>query len=159
MTQIPWSSVLRTTRNYYLLSFLLKESASLIWGYVVNFTNPCDMRAKCQVAVMINKIFRGRFWENTWKFINDADVYILNVFRDADGKSDWKNNVVCDGWIRKIKKRHVIDLENVFFFQRRRIKKKKSTNFCFPASLCTNILNVSDCSGGRADRNETHFLL
>ena len=62
MTQIPWSSVWRTARNYYSLYFLLRESASLIRVYVVNFTNPCDMRAKCQVAVMINNIFRGRFW-------------------------------------------------------------------------------------------------
>ena len=38
----------------------------------------------------------------------------LNVFRDADAKYDWKNNVICDTWIRKIKKRQVIDLENFF---------------------------------------------
>ncbi len=39
---------------------------------------------------------------------------MLNVFRDADEKYDWKNNVVYENWIRKFQKRHVIDLKNAF---------------------------------------------
>ena len=96
--------------------------------------------------------------ENMRKFINDANLYILNVFRDADEKYDWENNVAYDDWIRKIKKRHVIDFENVFF-QRHRIMKKKSTNFCFPASFCVSILNVADVTDDRTYRIETHFIL
>ena len=79
-----------------LAFFLLSESASPIRTFPVNVTNHCDRRAECQVA------------------INDANLYILNVLRDADEKYDWKNNVVYDNWIRKIKKRHVVDFENVF---------------------------------------------
>ena len=34
---------------------------------------------------------------------------------DTDEKNDWKINVMYDNWIHKIKQRHVIDFENVFF--------------------------------------------
>ena len=61
---------------------LLSESASLIRGYPVNTTNPCHMKAECE--------------ENMRKFINYANLYILNVFRDADEKYDWENIVAFD---------------------------------------------------------------
>ena len=38
MIQDLWITVLRSTRNYYLLSSFLKESVSLIREYTVNFT-------------------------------------------------------------------------------------------------------------------------
>ena len=109
-----WSSVWRSTRNYYLLSSLWRESVSPKRTFPVNVTNPCNRRVQCQVAIIVNWFSRGRFWENTWKYINDANLYIL-IFWDVDEKYDWKNNAVYDNWIRKIKKRQVIDLENVFF--------------------------------------------
>ena len=47
--------------------------------------------------------------------MKDANLYILNDFRDTDEMYDYKKNVGYNNWIRKIQKRHVIDLENAFF--------------------------------------------
>ena len=60
MIQVSWISVLRSSRNYYLLFSFREESVSLIRQYTVNFFNPNDIRAESQNANIVNGFIRRR---------------------------------------------------------------------------------------------------
>ena len=90
------------------------------------------------------------------EFLNDANLYFLNVFemlmKSMIGKTMWCTIIE---FIRL--SNDTLSISRMFF-QRHRIKNKNSTNFCFPASFCTNKLNVSDLTGERTYRSEKHIF-
>ena len=102
MTQNLWSSAWRTTRNYYLLSFLLRESASLtdLIKYVEVYKWCWCLYFECF----------SRCWWKVWS--ENHCSFTIN-------------------WIRKIKKRHVIDLEIGFFSKDSGSRKRNLQTFVF----------------------------
>ena len=153
MTQNLWSSAWRTTRNYYLHSFLLRDSASL-----TDFMSLTSQSLRHESKMSSCSYDKQNFQRTILRKHVEVYKWCWCLHFECFSRCWWKvwlkKKVVCDGWIRKIKKRHVIDLENFF---RDSDQEKEIYKLFFPASFCTNILNVSD--RGRADRIETHFLL